>query len=167
MPNLRGVLLATLVGLGACGGRGDTTPPAVGLEQLRDRAQSQRDRPMLLVFWASWCEPCVAEIPDLVALQARHQGRLEILSVSLDAFLYPIEKSRALVLAQLAQTPTPYENWIYVGTQDSLFETFDFPGGIPYALLLDADGKVIRHFPGRVQIEELEKLLGPSSNGSL
>ena len=167
MPRLGAMLLAALIGLGACGGNGDPTPPAVGLEQLQERTRSPRDRPLLLVFWATWCDPCVAEIPDLVALQARHPDELEILSVSLDVLLHPLEKSRALVQAQLERTPTPYEHCIYVGMQDALFAAFELPGGIPYALLFDAGGKLVRHFNGRVPVEELEQLLAVTSHRSL
>ncbi len=39
----------------------------------------------LLVFWATWCEPCVMEIPSLVALQGKYRGRgLRVLSVNMD-----------------------------------------------------------------------------------
>jgi thiol-disulfide isomerase/thioredoxin len=38
----------------------------------------------LVNFWATWCPPCRAEIPDLIALQARSGDRLQIIGVSED-----------------------------------------------------------------------------------
>src|SRR5512135_2008759 len=40
---------------------------------------------VLLEFWATWCPPCKATIPDLIALQAKYAGKgLVVLGVSLD-----------------------------------------------------------------------------------
>jgi thiol-disulfide isomerase/thioredoxin len=39
---------------------------------------------VLLNLWATWCAPCVAEMPTLDALAAREAGRLEVLTVSQD-----------------------------------------------------------------------------------
>jgi thiol-disulfide isomerase/thioredoxin len=42
-------------------------------------------RPIVLVFWASWCEPCIDEAPHLVRLHDEHGERIELVSVSVDA----------------------------------------------------------------------------------
>ena len=43
-----------------------------------------RGKVVLLNFWATWCPPCRAEIPDLVRLQTKYAGRLQIVGLSLD-----------------------------------------------------------------------------------
>src|SRR5262249_31166936 len=43
-----------------------------------------RGKVVLVNFWATWCAPCRAEIPDLVALQDKYQGKLQIIGVSED-----------------------------------------------------------------------------------
>ncbi len=126
---------------------------------MRARVQGPRQRALLVVFWATWCKPCVEEIPDLVAMQAKHEDVLEILAVSLDAFLHPPERSLALVQTQLQQTPTPYTNVLFMGSQDALFAAFQLPGGIPYALLFDAAGREVRRFNGKVRPDELDLAL--------
>src|SRR5215470_20090395 len=43
-----------------------------------------RGKVVLVNFWATWCPPCRAEIPDLVALQEKYRGQLQIIGVSQD-----------------------------------------------------------------------------------
>jgi cytochrome c biogenesis protein CcmG, thiol:disulfide interchange protein DsbE len=43
-----------------------------------------RDRIVLLNFWASWCAPCIEEIPSLVQLQKRLGDKVTVLAVSID-----------------------------------------------------------------------------------
>jgi len=46
--------------------------------------QQMRGKVVLLNFWATWCPPCVEEMPSLVALQKRLGDRMTILAVSVD-----------------------------------------------------------------------------------
>ena len=41
-------------------------------------------RPLLVNLWATWCAPCIAEMPTLDALAEREEGRLKVLTVSQD-----------------------------------------------------------------------------------
>ncbi|HEX8064634.1 MAG TPA: TlpA disulfide reductase family protein [Allosphingosinicella sp.] len=43
-----------------------------------------RGRPVLVNLWATWCAPCIAEMPTLDRLAAREAGRLEVLTISQD-----------------------------------------------------------------------------------
>ncbi len=43
-----------------------------------------RGKVVLINFWTTWCTACVAEMPELIALQEKHKGRLAIIGVSLD-----------------------------------------------------------------------------------
>src|SRR5262245_7975820 len=47
-------------------------------------SESLRGKVVIVNFWATWCPPCRAEIPDLVALQDKYRDRLVIIGVSED-----------------------------------------------------------------------------------
>ena len=67
--------------------RAGTAAPATSFQDPDGEATSLaefRGRPVLLNLWATWCAPCVKELPTLDALQAREGARLKVLTVSQD-----------------------------------------------------------------------------------
>jgi thiol-disulfide isomerase/thioredoxin len=159
------------VHVGSAGARGGSAGAAAptartNLAQLAERVQARHDRPLLLVFWATWCEPCVAEIPDLVTFHTQRAAEIDIMAVSLDAFLHGVEASQQKVDAFLGETHVPYENVLFTGSQDELFTHFSMPGGIPYAILFGADGNVLERFAGRVDVARLQRALAAPATGS-
>jgi len=61
--------------------------PATAFEDPRGRAVSLSDfrgRPLLVNLWATWCAPCVKEMPTLDALAGREDGKLQVLAISQD-----------------------------------------------------------------------------------
>ena len=92
MTRTRLILATTLlVVLAACNrGRppriGETAPDFTITDAQRTVTLSQlRGKPVLLNFWASWCAPCVEEMPSLVQLQKIVGDKVTVLAVSEDA----------------------------------------------------------------------------------
>lgn len=104
---------------------------------------------ILVDFWASWCEPCIAMFPELNKLKAEYEDgkqTLKILSVSVDPMPGKIKKIIADKNAQFDVLQAP----------ESLAES-----GIimPYMALADENGNVITTISGKHTYEEFEKII--------
>jgi thiol-disulfide isomerase/thioredoxin len=66
---------------------GEPAPAAVFEDPQGGRTSLSdfRGRPLLVNLWATWCAPCVVEMPTLDALATREDGRVQVLAVSQDA----------------------------------------------------------------------------------
>ena len=100
--------------------------------------QEQRGKPVFLNFWATWCGPCVAEMPDIQKLQNTMGDSIQIVGIDL-------RETRNLVLRFV----TIYDyTWTFVldstGRVQSAYEV----SGIPTSYFLDAQGVIVRKFVG-------------------
>jgi thiol-disulfide isomerase/thioredoxin len=119
---------------------GDPAPP-IALPDLdgRMRALNEwRGRPLLLNFWASWCTPCIEEMPLLDAFAGEEGDRgVQLLGIALD--------EPAPVRDFLARVPVRYPTLIEAaGSTDSSVRLGNTRAVLPFSVLIDADGRVQR-----------------------
>lgn len=99
-----------------------------------------RGKPVVLHYWATWCEPCKQDMKLLRRLQAGYQrAGLQIVGVNVDI-------TRDLASGFLRQTPLPWTQLFEDGGLESsqLAKAFGVQT-LPTMMLIDADGKVVRH----------------------
>jgi len=114
--------------------------------------KSLRGKVVLLNFWATWCAPCITEIPTLQDLSKRFAGKpFEILSISLD-------DSKEALTGLLNVKPVPgIHTWDEKGPENPVSETYNVQA-LPALFVLDHRGAIRHRDP---KPEELLKLIEP------
>jgi thiol-disulfide isomerase/thioredoxin len=98
--------------------------------------------------WAMWCVPCVAEMPDLRAIDETFGPEVAMAGVSLDDMLPDAksEKTRQFLERQKIAFPNVY----FTGNADALGEYLQFSGEIPITIVFDRKGKELWRHEGRL-----------------
>jgi thiol-disulfide isomerase/thioredoxin len=112
---------------------------------------AQRGKWVIVNYWATWCVPCIKEMPDISRFVAAHKNVVAI------GLAYE-DSEPADIKAFLAKHPVVYP--IAQVTLDQPPKDFDEPRGLPTTYLIGPDGKVAKHIVGPVTEASLEGLIG-------
>ena len=112
-----------------------------------------RGKPLVVNFWATWCDPCVEEMPELSALQAQLQPRnIQILGIGVD--------TAANIAAFANKYHIAYPVYVAGMEGSELSRRMgNRAGGLPFTVLIGADGAVKRTWLGRLKMDELRREL--------
>ena len=109
-------------------------------------------RPQVINFWATWCPPCVRELPLLDQWHARRDDDgLAVLAIALEsdhALVREFVEQRELALPVRLSAP---------GTIDLSSRFGNARGVLPYSVLLDADGRVLAQKMGELDDQQLRR----------
>lgn len=139
---------------------------AADLRDMKDPARINSVFPAkaklrLMNVWATWCVPCVAEMPDLRAIDEAFGAEVALAGVSLDDMIPDTDRKK--VVSFLDELKIAFPNVYYTGNPDALADRLRFSGEIPITIVFDASGKELWRHQGRLDrvktIAELRKLL--------
>ncbi|MFA5598102.1 MAG: TlpA disulfide reductase family protein [Pusillimonas sp.] len=108
-------------------------------------------RPVVFNFWATWCPPCIKEMPDLEALSQKFTG-VQFVGLGVDTavnmrkFMPKVNVTYPLLVAG------------YAGI-DLMKSLGNAAGGLPFTLVCDASGQVVERILGQVKPAELDAVL--------
>jgi len=130
-------------------------PPLIDARGYAQLIESHRGKPLLVNFWATWCEPCRAEYPMLNELAKEYGPKgLRVLGISLDD-----EGEMLLVRRFLAKYQPVFPNYRKsAGKQEEFVKAVNpqWKGALPATFLYTADGRQLRPFTGAGSREQFE-----------
>lgn len=128
--------------------------PTLRLQDLQDRTvavpETWAGRPLLINVWASWCGPCIEEMPELQRFSTQQGPRgIQVVGIALDTpdavrdFLSRIPVHYPILL----DAPGPGDAGVRLG---------NLKGVLPYSVLIDAEGRLLKQRIGPFAAGELD-----------
>lgn len=129
--------------------------PSIRLTTLDGRPYDlaeQRGKWVIVNYWATWCVPCIKEMPDISRFVAAHKDKVSAIGLAYD------DSDVADIKAFLLKHPVSYP--VAQVTLDKPLKDFDEPRGLPTTWLIAPDGKVAKRFVGTVDEASLSDAIG-------
>jgi thiol-disulfide isomerase/thioredoxin len=116
---------------------------------------AHKGKVVLVEFWATWCKPCRAEMPELVKLEQKLRDRgFELVTISTDE-----PEAQPAALKVLADNHVPGATYLRKAADDDKFcDAIDvkWGGALPALFLYDRNGKKVRSFIGETPVPTIE-----------
>lgn len=107
------------------------------------------EKPLFLNFWATWCPPCVGEMPAIEAMYKKYGDRLHFAAVSVDD---SAADAKAMIAERGMTVP------VYTGDVNKISLDYSLDA-IPRSVLVGADGSILAEHLGAMSEAELEAFL--------
>lgn len=126
---------------------------AATLHDLDDKPvalERYKGKPLVVNFWARWCAPCRAEIPELIKFRQAQKGKIEILGIGIEDQAGPV---REFVSTQKIDYP------VFIAKDKGIplmLALGNKLGGLPYTLYIDRDGRVVGQKTGVLKPGDLD-----------
>jgi thiol-disulfide isomerase/thioredoxin len=125
------------------------------LEGVKQRLEQWKGKVIVVNFWATWCAPCREEIPDLMRGQQRlGEKGLQIVGIAVDD-LERVRPYAAEIGINYPVLVSGLEGAALSRLAGNKAEAF------PFTVVIDRSGRIAGSHLGRMQLAELEKLVGP------
>ena len=119
--------------------------------------KNTRGKYLVVNFWATWCTPCLKEIPALVKFYNENSGHVEILGLDFEPVDLPVIDDFT------ERFSINYPLVLFDKNNETEFTNFGEIVGMPTTLIYSPEGELLQTFMGEITIEDLEKFISPIS----
>ena len=127
-------------------------------DDIKTLAANDSDKYRLINVWATWCAPCVKELPELVTINRMYRGRnFELITISTDS---AADKDKALKV--LTEKQCSSKNLLFDSEKrDDLFDNLDAQseGGVPYTVLIAPGGEIVHRQHSSIDPAALKRII--------
>lgn len=115
-------------------------------------------KPLLINFWATWCDPCREEFPELVQIDAKYKGKIDFITISLDDLEDIAVGVPNFLIEMKAEMPAYLLKTKDEGAAIAMIAP-DWQGGLPFTVLFDRSGKTTYFRQGKVKIDVVSEAI--------
>ncbi|MFI5105334.1 MAG: TlpA family protein disulfide reductase [Terriglobales bacterium] len=130
--------------------------PKLDLQDLQGghhKLEDYKGKVIVLNFWATYCVPCVVELPLLNEMQRKYKDKIIVLAASLDDEL-DRDKLQPFLHKHDADDLT-----LFIGASFETLEDFGLAQVLPGTIFIDAEGKIVGKVEGALKRDDLEHRL--------
>lgn len=119
--------------------------------------KSTKGKYLIVNFWATWCPPCLQEIPAFVDFYAKHKDKVLILGLNHE------NADKNTIIKFKDRFSVNYPIILFTGKNTNQFDKFGKILGLPTTYIYATDGRLLNHHLGELKIEDLQKIITPKS----
>lgn len=126
-------------------------------DEIMEKVEAQKGvKPVLLNVWATWCAPCIEEMPYILELHEKYNDEFELILVSGD-FKEAREEARQFLLDH----DVDFKTYFKVGKDDEFINTISekWTGALPFTIVYNMSGGVSAAWEGKAEMETFRKEL--------
>jgi thiol-disulfide isomerase/thioredoxin len=119
--------------------------------------KNTRGKYLVINFWATWCTPCLKEIPAFVKFYKENSDHVEILGLDFE----PVDLE--IINDYVGRFSINYPIVLYNEDNDSEYSNFGEIIGMPTTQIYSPEGELLHTFMGEITIDDLSKFIVPTS----
>ena len=119
--------------------------------------KNTRGKYLVINFWATWCTPCLKEIPAFVKFYEENSDHVEILGLDFE----PVDLE--IINDYVGRFSINYPIVLYNEDNDSEYSNFGEIIGMPTTQIYSPEGQLLHTFMGEITIDDLSKFIVPTS----
>ena len=119
--------------------------------------KNTRGKYLVINFWATWCTPCLKEIPAFVKFYEENSDHVEILGLDFE----PVDL--LIINDYVERFSINYPIVLYDENNDSEYSNFGEIVGMPTTQIYSPEGKLLHTFMGEITIDDLNEFIVPTS----
>lgn len=151
------IVMSLLLFLQTLDVKADGTFPVFNLPDTDEKMHTISEwygKTLVINFWATWCQPCLKEIPEFIALQNQFEKKnVQFIGIAIDDLAAVSRYKNEIKINYPVLISSEWEGFNLAEQLGNVSNT------VPYTVIFNPEGRMIFHYSGAVKKEDLLKII--------